>query len=37
MTDNRLLIYQKMSQVMKDIGYVGKDQKNTAQGLGFSG
>ena len=31
------LIYKKMSEVMKDIGPVTKDQKNTAQGFKFRG
>ena len=31
------LIYKKMSQVMGDIGSVGKDQKNLAQGFKFRG
>lgn len=31
------LIYKKMSDVMKDIGHVGKDSKNTAQGFKFRG
>ena len=31
------LIYKKMSEVMKDIGAVTKDQKNTAQGFKFRG
>lgn len=31
------LIYKKMSQVMAEIGYVGKDQKNAAQGFKFRG
>lgn len=31
------LIYKKMSEVMKDIGSVGKDQKNQAQGFKFRG
>lgn len=31
------LIYKKMVDVMKDIGAVGKDQKNTAQGFKFRG
>ena len=31
------LIYKKMSDVMKEIGYVGKDQKNQAQGFKFRG
>lgn len=30
-------IYKKMSEVMKEIGHVGKDQKNTAQGFKFRG
>lgn len=31
------LIYKKMSDVMKDVGHVGKDQKNSAQGFKFRG
>lgn len=31
------LIYKKMSEVMRDIGSVGKDQKNSAQGFKFRG
>jgi hypothetical protein len=31
------LIFKKMADVMKDIGPVGKDQKNTAQGFRFRG
>lgn len=31
------MIYKKMSAVMKEIGSVGKDQKNTAQGFKFRG
>lgn len=31
------MIYKKMSEVMKEIGYVGKDQKNVAQGFKFRG
>lgn len=31
------LIYKKMSEVMKEIGTIGKDQKNTAQGFKFRG
>lgn len=31
------LIYKKMSEVMKDVGHVGKDQKNSAQGFKFRG
>lgn len=30
-------IYKKMSEVMKDIGAIGKDQKNTIQGFKFRG
>ncbi len=30
-------IYKKMSEVMKEVGYVGKDQKNVAQGFKFRG
>lgn len=31
------LIYKKMTEVMADIGSVGKNQKNTAQGFKFRG
>lgn len=31
------LIFKKMSEVMKDIGAIGKDQKNTVQGFKFRG
>jgi hypothetical protein len=31
------LIYKKMSDVMKEIGSIGKDQKNQAQGFKFRG
>ena len=31
------LIYKKMSLVMSDVGFVGKNQKNTAQGFKFRG
>lgn len=31
------LIYKKMSDVMKEIGFIGKDQKNQAQGFKFRG
>lgn len=31
------LIYKKMSDVMKDVGAIGKDQKNTQQGFKFRG
>lgn len=31
------LIYKKMSDVMKDVGAIGKDQKNAAQGFKFRG
>jgi hypothetical protein len=31
------LIYKKMSEVMKEIGHVGKDQRNSAQGFKFRG
>ncbi len=34
--ENRL-IFKKMSDVMKEIGYVAKDQKNQAQGFKFRG
>jgi hypothetical protein len=30
-------IYKKMSEVMKDVKYVSKDQKNTVQGFKFRG
>lgn len=30
-------IYKKMSQVMAEIGHVGKDQRNSAQGFKFRG
>jgi hypothetical protein len=30
-------IYKKMNDVMKEIGFVGKDQKNAAQGFKFRG
>ena len=30
-------IYAKMSAVMRDVGAIGKDQKNTAQGFKFRG
>jgi len=32
-----VLIYKKMSEVMKDIGAISKDQKNAAQGFSFRG
>lgn len=32
-----MLIYKKMSEVMRDIGSVSKDQKNVAQGFKFRG
>lgn len=32
-----VLIYKKMSDVMKEIGFVSKDQKNQAQGFKFRG
>ena len=32
-----LQIYKKMSDVMKEIGFVSKDQKNAAQGFKFRG
>ena len=35
--ENSPLIYKKMSEVMAEIGYVGKDQKNTSQGFKFRG
>ena len=35
--NNIPLIYSKMSQVMRDIGHVSKDQKNQAQGFKFRG
>lgn len=31
------MIFKKMSEVMKEVGAVGKDQKNTAQGFKFRG
>lgn len=31
------MIYKKMSEVMKDIGTISKDQKNAAQGFKFRG
>lgn len=31
------LIYKKMSDVMRAVGYIGKDQKNAAQGFKFRG
>lgn len=31
------LIYKKMSDVMKEIGFIGKNQKNQAQGFKFRG
>lgn len=31
------MIYKKMNDVMKEIGHVGKDQKNVAQGFKFRG
>lgn len=31
------LIFKKMSDVMKDVGSIGKDQKNQAQGFKFRG
>lgn len=31
------LIYKKMSEVMSEIGHVGKDQRNSAQGFKFRG
>lgn len=34
---NRPLIYKKMSDVMREIGAIGKDQKNQAQGFKFRG
>lgn len=37
MTENKLLIYEKMSLVMKEIGAIGKNQKNSAQGFKFRG
>lgn len=36
-TGNKALIYTKMNAVMKDIGAIGKDQKNTVQGFKFRG
>lgn len=35
--NSKPLIYAKMAAVMKDIGAVGKDQKNTVQGFKFRG
>jgi len=35
--DMNNLIYKKMSDVMKDVGAIGKDQKNTQQGFKFRG
>lgn len=37
MKESTGLIYKKMSEVMKEIGVVGKDQKNLAQGFKFRG
>lgn len=37
LTSNRPLIYKKMSDVMREIGAIGKDQKNQAQGFKFRG
>ena len=37
LTPNRPLIYKKMSDVMREIGAIGKDQKNQAQGFKFRG
>ena len=34
---NMNIIYKKMSDVMKDVGAIGKDQKNTQQGFKFRG
>lgn len=31
------LIYKKMNEVMKEIGFIGKNQKNTTQGFKFRG
>ena len=36
-TQSRPLIYKKMSDVMREIGAIGKDQKNQAQGFKFRG
>lgn len=36
-TNMNNLIYKKMSDVMKDVGAIGKDQKNTQQGFKFRG
>ena len=36
-TSARPLIYKKMSDVMREIGAIGKDQKNQAQGFKFRG
>ena len=32
-----MLIFKKMTQVMADVGFVGKNQKNSAQGFKFRG
>lgn len=32
-----MIIYKKMSEVMKEIGFIGKDQKNASQGFKFRG
>jgi ERF superfamily len=37
MTTTAPLIYKKMSEVMEEIGVIGKDQKNTSQGFKFRG
>jgi hypothetical protein len=37
MSINSALIFKKMSEVMKDVGSVGKDQRNQAQGFAFRG
>lgn len=34
---NSPIIYKKMSQIMGEIGTIGKDQRNTAQGFAFRG
>lgn len=34
---NGPMIFKKMNQVMSEIGFVGKDQKNVAQGFKFRG
>ncbi len=34
---NQPIIYKKMTQVMAEIGFIGKNQKNAAQGFKFRG